>query len=148
SLRSIVIVNLTLLAGLTGMVLRIFARVADRLTATIACVVILTIFSFIQLLAIGNYNFVTPYSHEITHGVVLSFAGMACVLKWIEGPHPRPPPEYQGRGWAWLVGAGFMLGLIFLTKAEVFLAAASALVIGLLLAARGRGWRALGILAI
>jgi hypothetical protein len=75
---------------------------------------------------------------------------MVCVLKWIEDPHPNPPPEYQGRGKAraWLAGAGFILGLIFLTKAEVFLAAAIALSTGVAFAARARRGRALGILAI
>ena len=27
----------------------------------------------------GNYNFVSPYSHEITHGVLLSLGSLVCL---------------------------------------------------------------------
>src|SRR5689334_4731432 len=56
SLRSIVIVNVMLLAALTAMIWWLWSLIADRLAATVACIVLLTVFSFIQLGGIGNYN--------------------------------------------------------------------------------------------
>jgi hypothetical protein len=133
SLRSIIIANLILLAGLTAMVWRLFARIADQFTATAVCVALLTVFSFIQLVPIGNYNFVTPYSHELTHGIFLSFAAMICLAR-----------DLRSARSIWLIVAGLSLGLVFLTKAEVFLAAGLAVPIGVIIGSRGRVVRVLG----
>ncbi|HWP41211.1 MAG TPA: hypothetical protein VNL70_09815 [Tepidisphaeraceae bacterium] len=175
SLRSIVIVNLMLLAVLTWMVWRLIVWIADRFAATVACIVLLTVFAFIQLGGIGNYNFVTPYSHELTHGLVLSFVAIMCFGEFVRGgkknPHPCPLPEYRERGKGaaldehrevgkaaahsergegqtgvglpqcrqrragalWLMGAGLALGMVFLTKPEVFVAAVLALGTGIAL---------------
>jgi hypothetical protein len=123
SLRSLVIVNLILLATLTWMIWRLWKFIADEFTATVACVVLLCVFSFLKLSGIGNYNFVTPYSHELTHGVILSFAALMCVMRYLHGPRKRH-----------LAFAGGILGLIFLTKAEVFAAAAPAICVAAALA--------------
>lgn len=123
SLRSIVIINTLLLAGLVAMVWMLFRKLADAFAATVACVVLLTVFSFIQLGGVGNYNFITPYSHEITHGVILSFAAILCLGKYLA--------EQRRELWAFVLG--FVLGLIFLTKVEVFVAIFFAMLIGVLL---------------
>jgi hypothetical protein len=188
SLRSIVIANLMLLALLVAMIWKLFKDACDATTATVVCIVMLTIFSFIQLGGIGNYNFVTPYSHEITHGIILSVGalitlsgysgrgkgedsfsnvsaairdtGVPPVLSDLKardsstshtpntgatpvslqrnsssGPSPLPSPGVPGEGVAWrrLSFAGFLLGLVFLTKVEIFLAALAAVVVGALL---------------
>jgi hypothetical protein len=125
SLRSIVLVNLILLAGLVAMIWWLWSIVANRLAATTACIVLLAVFSFIQLGGIGNYNFVTPYSHEITHGVILSFAAMCCVAAYLR----------RQRVW-WLACCGLALGIVFLTKPEVFVAAAVGVGAGVALATR------------
>ncbi|HVT89103.1 MAG TPA: glycosyltransferase family 39 protein [Tepidisphaeraceae bacterium] len=122
SLRTIVLANLILLAGLTWMIWRLIEQTSDAMTATVACVVLLTVFSFVQFVGIGNYNFVTPYSHEMTHGIVLSFAAMTCLSRFIDK-----------RRAVFATLTGISLGLVFLTKAEVFLAAALAIGIGLAL---------------
>lgn len=134
SFRSIAIANLVLLALLTWLIWRLFSRIADRLTATACCVLLLTVFSFIQLLLIGNYNFIAPYSHEITHGVILSFVAMALLARDIRTMRS-----------IWLVGAGLALGCVFLTKAEVFLAAAAAVSLGVVIASPGRVLRAMAV---
>jgi hypothetical protein len=134
SLRSIVIVNLVLLALLTAMIWRLLARIVDRMTATTACIVFLTIFAFIQLAGIGNYNFVTPYSHELTHGLVLSFGAMICLSR-----------DLRSARSIWLIGAGLALGMVFLTKAEVFLAAGIAVPAGVIIGSRGRVRRVVSV---
>src|SRR4051812_44070146 len=70
SVMSLVYSNLLWLTALIVMLYRLLVTVADRLAATTACLVFVTVFAFVQLVQVGNYNYVTPYSHEITHGLV------------------------------------------------------------------------------
>jgi hypothetical protein len=112
SLSTLVWANLALLAALVTMLYRLFADLAGRVAATSACVVLLAVFGFGHFVFFGNYNWVTPYSHEATHGTFLGFASLAALHAWGRGARP-----------AWLVLAGLCLGLAFLTKAEVFLGA-------------------------
>jgi 4-amino-4-deoxy-L-arabinose transferase-like glycosyltransferase len=82
-------------------------------TAFVATFVLLSVFAFSRYSSIGNYNFVLPYAHEVTHGIVLSIVAMALVLRALE-------PEVSV-GWAF--AGGLVLGLVLLTKQEVALAA-------------------------
>jgi len=125
-LSTLVWVNLALLAVATGLLHRLLAAISDRGSATIACGVFLLVFAFGQYLPTGNYNWVTPYSHEATHGLILGLATLASLQAWDRGGRPG------------LVGvAGLLLGLAFLTRASLFLAdalAAAVMVVALLLA--------------
>lgn len=115
SLSALVFVNLAILAGLTALVYRWLAAVCDRLAATVAAVVLLAVFGFSQYVGIGNYNFITPYSHEATHATALAVAMIYCLHRWMLGGSLRLA-----------AAAGLCLGLIFLTKTEVAVAAAAA----------------------
>src|ERR1041385_832509 len=76
SFTVLIVVNLLMLAGLTAIVHRLVRAAADRLSAAIACLLLLTVFGFSQYVAAGNYNDVAPYTHESTHGM-LAAAGLA-----------------------------------------------------------------------
>lgn len=119
SLSTLVLGNLVLLAVHVALFFYLLVRVAGRLAATCACLVWLTVFAFGQLISVGNYNYVCPYAHEMTHGLLLCTAAIACLYSYHRSGHVR-----------WLSGAGFAIGLAFLTKPEVFLAGAAALVVG------------------
>src|SRR5262249_41103476 len=103
------------LCAIALMLHRIAARISDEFTATVATL------AFVILLAIGqpgpaaNYNFITPYSHEITHGMLLALGALTCLTIY-----------EQRQRWFWIALSGFLLGLTFLTKPEIFLAAAVA----------------------
>jgi len=112
-LRTLVVANVALLALATALLYRLLAAMAGRFAATIACLVFLLVFAFGQLVGIGNYNWICPYSHEATHGVLLALGSLAALERW-RGP----------RGARWVALAGLLVGLAFLTKAETFLAAA------------------------
>jgi hypothetical protein len=146
SLQSLVIANLVILSLIVVMIWRLWSLIADSLAATVACVLFLTLFGFIQLGGIANYNFVTPYSHELTHGIALSLAGILCVAALVHSPHSL--------GRVWIAVGGLVLGLVFLTKAEVFVAAAGAMLTGIVLGLRAGGaslrsaGRALGQFAV
>ncbi len=129
-LQTLVMTNLALLTLLTVLLYRLLSFVASRLAATVACLTFILLFAFGQYVGVGNYNFVTPYSHEITHGVILAFAAIALLAAHLR--HPSLPK---------LFASGLVLGLCFLTKPEPFVAAAVALAGGLLLANLGAGRR-------
>jgi len=114
-LATLVWANLALLALATALLYRLLAGVGGRIAATAACLVFLGVFAFGQQGGIGNYNFVTPYSHELTHGFVLALAGITALER-----------ACRRRGGLAAILAGLLLGLVFLTKFEVFLALAAA----------------------
>lgn len=126
SVLTLVMVNLAILGGLLALVYRAFYRAADQLTALMAGLAILLAFGFEHYSDFGVFNYVTPYSEEIYQGLALAIACLVCLGEWAR----------TGRR-SMAAGAGLGAGLVFLTKAEVFLALAVALAAGLAL-----GWRA------
>lgn len=119
SYTTLVLFNIALLAFCTTLLYRLLGRLTDRLTATVGCVVFLVIFGLADLTGFGNYNFVTPYSHEMTHATLLSLAVFILL-----GSCLVHPSRFR------LVALGALLGLLFLTKAEFFLAAGVAVTAG------------------
>jgi hypothetical protein len=115
-------VNVVILMVLTALWYRLLEICGDRLSATLGCLSFLLLFAFGRFSGNGSYNFVAPYTHDLTHGVFLSLVAVACLVA-----HARHGRE------GWLVGMGLALGLLFLTKAEVFAAAALASAGGLAL---------------
>jgi hypothetical protein len=136
-------VNLALLALATALFHALLSRAGDRRTATVACLVFLVVFAFGHLLRTGNYNWVCPYSHEATHGLILGLGALTALQAW----------GGRGRG-GWVAFAGTLLGLAFLTQAAVF--AADAAGVGVAFgawlvrepAARERWRRSVGWLAV
>ena len=118
SVRALVVCNLILLTALVWLLYRVLAALGSRLSAALGCVTFLTMFAFAHHVHTGNYNFVCPYAHEVTHGVLLSVVVVYCLMRYL-----------RSRSLAWVLAVGFALGLCFLTKGEVF--------IGALLAALG-----------
>ncbi len=59
----------------------------------------------------GSYSFITPYAHEVTHGVLFSTGALYCLWKYA-----------SARNGIFLVATGISLGLVFLSKPEVFAA--------------------------
>lgn len=128
SLLTLVISNLTIAAGLLVLIYRRFLAASDAWTATTICLGIVLVFAFGQYSSIGNYNFITPYSHEVWHGVVLAIVSIALLSSWV---------AKERLGYA--LGAGFCGGLVFMTKAEVFVALMAAAAGAFILFARTKG---------
>jgi len=118
SLTVLAICNLAILVLFLALVYRTCQRLTDRFTATLCAATALVVFGIAQELPIGNYNFVTPYNHQQTHGLVLGAFGVAALERWVESGRAR-----------FAAGAGLCIGLVFLTKTELFvpIAGASAL---------------------
>jgi len=145
SLRTLIWANLAGLAALCALVYRLFADTCGRFTATCVVLVELGVFSFSQYTGIGNYNYVCPYTHEQTHGIVLA-AGMIAALAAVA----------RSGGFRPAALVGLALGALFLTKAELFVPAAAAAGLGMCLltwtpGGRGRGralWLTIGVAAL
>jgi hypothetical protein len=104
-----------------------------------ALAVFIAVFSFSHLLAVGNYNYATPYAPEITHGMLLVLIAAILVVRWCRAP---------SRNVAFLVG--LCGGFAAVLKPE-FMLAMGALVVAAydLRAAQGRrlGWDEFAALA-
>jgi hypothetical protein len=131
SLRALVLANLALLVVLLALLYAILRRMGSRLGATVGCVVVLLLFAFGRYERITNFNFICPYTHSATHGLILGVAAIYFMARY----HGRPSP-------AWASAAGLALGLTFLTKPEMFAGAALAAAAGLFLAAWAHGFTA------
>ena len=119
SLTVLALSNLVLTAILTAVIYRMFVQWTSRWVATVCCVTFLCLFAFAHLQQVGNYNFICPYSHSLTHGIFLSLVGMLALGRFL-----------QTRGRGWLVCHSLCFGLILLSKLEVFVAFACAATVG------------------
>ncbi len=126
SLTTMIVANLALLAAAVGMLYGFFRRCGTRASATFVGLFFLAVFAFAQYSLIGNYNYVCPYRHEITHGLFLGLINLHCLVQF-----------GRTRLTKWLAAAGACLGLLILVKIELALAAGLTTVAALLL----YGWQ-------
>ena len=115
SYTSLILFNILLLAITVWLLYRLMTALGSRLSATVGGVLFLIIFALADLTRAGNYNFITPYSHEMTHGSLLGLVVLTALFAYV-----RRPSSWR------LVLIGGLLGTVFLTKAEFFLAAVAA----------------------
>lgn len=107
SLRTLVICNIVIMGILIALLYQLLTFIGNRFSATVGLVVFVFTFACSQMVGYGNYNFITPYTHEITHGTVLSVAALFCFSLYV---------RCEKR--LYLAGSGFALGLAFLTRPE------------------------------
>jgi 4-amino-4-deoxy-L-arabinose transferase-like glycosyltransferase len=127
SLLTIVVSNLVILVLLLALVYVCFYRISDAWTATVAGLALVLVFAFAQYRGLGIFNYVSPYSHEIVHGLVLSIAVLWLLSRWL---------QEERIVLALLAGIGS--GLVLLTKPEIFLALALAQAAALALFWKGK----------
>jgi hypothetical protein len=95
---------------------------ASLISGALAAITFLVLFAFAQYYRIGSYNFAAPYSHELTHGILISLAAIFFLKRYL-----------LKRCALTLVFTAFLVGLSLLTKVEVFVALFSATFMALLL---------------
>lgn len=108
---TLVYFNICLVILLVFLIYDLFKSTFGDFIATIAGLCFLVIFAFSQYVGIANYNFICPYSHEITYGVFLFFLALFIFRKYLLNPD-----------WPFAALIGFLIGLIYLTKVEIFIA--------------------------
>jgi hypothetical protein len=119
--------NLLIIAGIIVALYALCRRAWERPAATVATAAFVAVFGFTQLVIISNYNFVTPYAHETTHGFLVLLLLALALLRWMEQPTER-------RSFA----AGLLLGLTAVLKPEPLLAAGVATAAAWVLLIRAR----------
>lgn len=112
SIRTLVFGNIAVLALVLVLLYRILCDISDRTSATIACLIFIQIFAFSQFVVGGSFNHISPYSHEMTHGLMFSLASLYFLYSY-----------HRKRMTGFLFVGGLALGLVFLTKPELFVAA-------------------------
>ncbi|HEX5042341.1 MAG TPA: hypothetical protein VFV75_05520 [Candidatus Polarisedimenticolaceae bacterium] len=122
SLRTLSLANLAITAAVTSLIWGLVRLFGSRLAAAAACAVFLSIFAFGQFMPGGAYNFIAPYSHEMTHGTLLAAVALLLLAR-----HLR-----KGGSWA-VFACGVCLGLIALGKPEFTMATGVATAGGLAL---------------
>ena len=121
-MRSLIIANFIILALITLFLYKLLKNADSKIGATIGCLVLIIVFAFPRYDFVGNYNFITPYSHEMTHGLLLSLLGLYVLSRY----------QLQKKSWMVFL-SGLFLGLVFLTKTEFALAGGIAIFSGFII---------------
>lgn len=85
-LMVLVTANLVIFYLILGMLYALFRRAWGVTAALSASAMFVAVFSFSQLIPIGNYNYLTPYTHETTHGFLVCLLLLAGLIRWVEEP--------------------------------------------------------------
>jgi 4-amino-4-deoxy-L-arabinose transferase-like glycosyltransferase len=104
SITTLYIFNLLIIGLITFIIYRFFAKLCDRISATLSCLVFLCIFAFSYATI---FNFVSPYDHDLTYG----FLSAVMMVYFLSNLLYQPQLITA-------ISAGFCAGLVFLTKAE------------------------------
>jgi hypothetical protein len=99
--------NVVVLVAAMALAYRLARRASGPAAAVAGGVVFGLVFAFGQGVELGNYNWVTPYMPELTHGVLLTLVAIACL------------DRFAGTGrLRWAAMAGTAGGLTLLTRIE------------------------------
>ena len=132
--------NLVTTIGMTVLIVKLARRTSGSYAAYAAAAFFVGAIAFGQILTIGNYDYLTPYSHELTHGIALSLWGLFEFARRKDVAQPNQT----------MLRCGAILALVFLTKMEVFAALGFSLFAGFALdwaadiSARSSLWPKLG----
>ena len=127
-LMVLVTANLVVVTAILTLGYALFRQAWGMVGAFAAGLVFVSIFAFSQFLAVSNFNYVTPYAHEATHGVLVTLALTVALNRWREQP----------TRWKCL-GAGLLFGLTWVLKPEFMLAGGVVTTVAFVLARRRLG---------
>ncbi len=135
SLDAVQAMNATVIALTAATLARACAVIAGHLAAATSAWLFLVAFAVSQKGSAGNFLFLAPYSHGITLGFLCGLLALLLLHRFSERGTRRTA-----------FAAGALLGLAFLSKAEIFLGAAlgaGAMIAAQIAAPAGeaRGWR-------
>ena len=125
-IRTLVFANLLWLVLFTLLLMRLLQAAVTSPAAPAATSLGTAAFAALcassSLVGIGNFNWVTPYAHEATHGLLLSVTALLLLLQ-----HGRTGSQVA------LGAAALVTGLVLLTKVEVSVALLGTAAVALLL---------------
>ena len=103
--------NIAIYGVTLGLIYYLFRKAWGYKTALLTTFIFVGVFSFSQLVITSNYNFVTPYSQQVTHGFLVCLVLLAILPNWIESV------SVKGSFYV-----GLCVGLTFVLKPEFILA--------------------------
>ena len=98
SLRSLIFSNILVCVAILFLLYEMFCRMAGYESGLLACLSFIAVFAFSQLHGIGNFNWICPCSHELTHGIALSLLGIYMLYRYAKQGHL-----------IWMAASGFIL---------------------------------------
>lgn len=144
SMHRLFALNFAVWLGILWAFWRILSRIASPGARMAAISLFILLMSFSRLTGNGNYNYLAPYAHELTHGLLLGLLALLAANRTFVAN------RRTARGW--LAASGGLLGLATLTKPEMALAGWLGVLAGIGAQAFGPGparpWRALGDAAV
>jgi hypothetical protein len=143
-LTTLVWANGVIYAGILGLLYYLVRQGWGRWAALASGAFFVGVFSFSHLVGVDNYNFLTPYSHEMTHGMLLLLCLIVALRQAVRSLKAVP-----------VAIAGLLAGLSLLLKPEIIFAAAAVVLGAIFLIVRrdyrkpgwGRWFGAAGIFA-
>jgi hypothetical protein len=120
NLNVILTFNALVLVGTAALLYRVILQAASELAAFAATAFFVAVFGLCVGTRDTNYNFLTPYAHGVTHGLLLCLGTAMCLCRF-----------QRAGGVRWSVTAGLLTGLAYLTKPEMFLACAATFAAGM-----------------
>lgn len=142
SMHHLFALNFAVWLGILWALWRILSHIASTGARMVALSVFILLMSFSRLTGNGNYNYLAPYSHELTHGLLLGLLALLVADRAWRG---------KDRSVRWLAATGVLLGLVLLTKPEVAVSAWAGVFAGLAARCRQAGafrWREMATDAI
>ena len=120
--------NIIIYFGILTLVYILFKRAWGVVAAIAVSFIFVGVFSFSQLTITSNYNFVTPYSQQVTHGFLVCLLLVWLLPSWIKASTPKRS-----------FGVGLMVGLTAVLKPEFVLASGILIIISLFFHIKLRG---------
>jgi diacylglycerol kinase len=120
--------NIVLYFVVLGLVYYVFRKAWGFKAALLCAFIFVGVFSFSQLVITSNYNFVTPYSQQATHGFLVCLALIALLPRWIDSV------SYKRSFYV-----GLLVGLTLVLKPEFILASGLILCVAFLFRIRRNG---------
>ncbi|MBW1742173.1 MAG: hypothetical protein JRJ47_01925 [Deltaproteobacteria bacterium] len=124
-INTIIGFNLVLIFIIAFLVYKLTKTASNSVCAFFSVLSFIILFAFPRYFPILNDNFVTPYSHAATHGIALSFLALYLVFQYL-----------TTRRIAYACLTWFVVGLVLLTKVELFLGLFASMIVAWLLILR------------
>ena len=117
-INTIIGFNLILISVIAVLIHKIVKTVSNPVCAFFSVLSFIVLFAFPRYFPVLNDNFVTPYSHAVTHGMALSFLAFFFLSLYLS----KNRIIYAYLCW-------FVSGLVLLTKVEIFVGLFSSMVV-------------------
>lgn len=105
-------VNIVLFCAMAGLLYALIRKAWGGLSALLGSSLFVSVFACCRFSGTGSFNYISPYAHEATHGVLVLLVLLWAASRWLA------KPEWRSSG-----VMGLMLGLALVLKAEIILVA-------------------------